>query len=220
MSATSEASYRPIVKVGAAATAMVEPVTAVISIRFGRRCKSQEACAKDYAAELAKAHAVLDGFGLADELKTSGYHAYARRTAKRGVIDGYEYGSWGTLKVERSQHDVSAIWQALSGSGMAASFGISFEIADERTAEDSLIADAVSQALSSAEALAHAAGMALGGVREMRYQREGDGFGPVMYGGAAPSRTLGLDEQPDFEPEPVEIECHVDVDWFLAEARD
>lgn len=219
MSASHENGYHPVAKVGATATAMVEPDTAVFGIRFGRRCKSQEACAEDYAAELAKAKAALDGFGLADELKSSGYHVHAHRTAKRGTIDGYEYGSWDTLRVERSQHEVSAIWHALAGSGMAASFGLSFEIDDERATEDSLIEEAVSRARSSAEALARAAGMVLGGVREMRYQREGDGFDPVQYDAALPSGAPGFDDQPDFEPEPVEIECHVEVDWFLVEAR-
>ncbi|WP_455137518.1 SIMPL domain-containing protein [Thermophilibacter sp.] len=146
MPAGHENSYRPAAKVGATATAMVEPDTAVFGIRFGRRCTSQEACAEDYAVELAKAKAALDGFGLADELEVSGYHAYAHRTAKRGIIDGYEYGSWGTLRVERSQHEVSAIWRALGDSGMAASFGLSFEIDDERAAEDSLIEETISRA--------------------------------------------------------------------------
>lgn len=219
MSASHENSHRPVAKVGATATAMVEPNTAVFGIRFGRRCKSQEACAGDYAAELAKAKAALDGFGLADELKASGYHVHAHRTAKRGAINGYEYGSWGTLRVERSQHEVSAIWQALAGSGMTASFGLSFEIDDERAAEDSLIEEAVSRARSSAEALARAAGMARGGVREMRYQREGDGFGPVQYDAASPFGAPGFDDQPNFEPESIEIECHVEVDWFLVGAR-
>lgn len=220
MPANSQKDYRSIVKVGASATAMVEPDTAVFGVRFGRRCKSQEACAEDYAAELAKVKAALDSFGLAEELKTSGYCTYAHRTGKKGVVDGYDYGSWGTLKAERANHDVGAIWQALSENVASASIHLSFEIADERAAEDSLIEEAVSRARNSAETLARAAGMLLGGVREIRYQREGDACDRRMFGEAAPSGPARFDERPDFEPEPIEIECHVDVDWWLAERRD
>ncbi len=210
--------YRSVVKVGATATASVEPDTAVFELRFGCRCKSQKACIDDYDSELAKVKGTLARFGIEEELKTSGYHTYAHRTGKKRSIDGYEYGSRGILKVKRESYDVGAIWQALSESSTCASFGLSFELVDERIAEDALIEDAVFRARSSAEALAQAAGMSLGGVKEIRYQREGSAFGPVLFDAAPSSGSVNFDVQPDFEPEPIEIECHVDIDWWLTES--
>ena len=168
---------------------------------------------------MAKVKGALTHFGIAEDLKTSGYCTYAHRTGRKGIIDGYEYGSWGTVKVERERYDVGAIWRAFSECGTSASLGLSFELSDERAAEEALIGDAVSQARRSADALARAAGMLLGGVNGMRYQRAGDAFNPVGFDALPPSGCpVDFDDQPDFDPEPVEIECHVDVDWLLRKA--
>lgn len=209
--------HRPVVKVGATVKAFVEPESAIFEIRFGRRCKTLDACAGDFAAEQLRVKAALERFGLSEALKVHGYSSYAHRTGKKGVIDGYEYGCWGVLEVGRSEHDAGMIWQALSESGASASVNLRFKLDDGRAAEDSLIEKAVARAWGNAEALARSAGMLLGGVREIKYRRKDCGAG-LMLGAASMrcSETYG-DKMPSFDPEPIEIECHVDVDWWLDE---
>lgn len=206
----------PVVKVGATAEASIEPDIAIFGIRFGRRCKAQDACATDFASEQQKVKVALERFGVVDDFKTSGYASYAHRTGKRGTIDGYDYVCYGSLEVTRKNNDVGAIWQALAECGTSASIRLHYELKDVHASEDALIRQAVERARSSAETLAEAAGMVLGGVKEIRYRRDNDGFGTICFDAAPPSSPLGDSSMPDFSPEPINIECHVDVDWWLA----
>ena len=212
---TDERNPQPIVRVGATAESSVVPDIALFTISFGNRCKTQQACADDFANEQRKAIDILSTFGLGGDLKFSGYSSYAHRAGKKGIIDGYDYSCWGTLRIPRENYDIHAIWQALSDSKLHASLRLTFELDDERSAEDALIDKAVARARHSAETLAHAAGMELGGVCEIRYQSGGGPFLRMCSDFAAPSSAS--DDGPEFEPEPIDIECHVDADWWLVE---
>ena len=215
-----DAITRPIVSVGATAEGKVEPDVAVFRIRFGRRCKTQQQCADDYAQESRLVKDALAPLSLDGELKLSGYASYAHTSGRKATIDGYDYAGWGTLRVLRAEHDAAEIWSALAGCGTHASITVRFELDDERAAEDALIAQAVERARGRAEALAHAAGLALGGVKEMRYHSAGGGIRPRMLRAAcAAPDEAGGEEALSFDPEPIEVSCSVDIDWWLEEAR-
>lgn len=65
-------------------------------------------------------------------------------------------------------------------------------------------------------ALAAAAGMELAGVKEIRYNRSGDScfWGAVCADGCTtPNGSAG--SMPDLHPEPIDVACSVDVDWWL-----
>lgn len=212
---------RAVVKVSATVKDNIEPDLAVFTIRFGRMRKTQRECADDFAIEKKRVAHVLEPFGLADKLGFSNYSSYACTTGRRAIITGYEYYCSATLKTEREQYDVAAIWMALAGTVSTARVNIRFEIADVDAAEDRLIGKAVAKATRSADALAAASGMQLGNVREIRYRRCGDSHAPdVMFS----ARRIGHDDSdedfmPELQPKPIEVECSVDVDWWLTPAK-
>lgn len=93
---------------------------------------------------------------------------------------------------------------------------IRFELADQRAAEDALIARAVERARGNAQALAVAAGSKLSGVKHISYNSRAAGYGRTYCVAAcAPDGAPGGPEETVLDPEPIEVECSVDVEWWL-----
>lgn len=66
------------------------------------------------------------------------------------------------------------------------------------------------------EALAAAAGAELAGVKEIRYNRSGDScFWGVACADGCATPNGAASSMPDLHPEPIDVECSVDVDWWL-----
>ena len=163
-----------VVKVSATAEDKVDPDLAIFTLRFGKKCETQQECADDFAAEQDRVIRALEPFGIADALGFDGYSSYVCTSGRRAVVTGYEYYCSATLKVEREGHDIAAIWAALAGRVSTARVNLHFELSDEDAEERRLIGTAVAKARLSAEALAAAAGTELAGVKEIRYNRSGD----------------------------------------------
>lgn len=164
--ATDKTGY---VSVGARIEDKVMPDRVVFSIGFGGRFDTKEACLDDYNADRAKVAAALAPFGLDDELTCRRYTCYAQTTRKRAIIVGYDYYAYGTVAAPVDSVDCAAVWTALNTCGSHADMNIRFELADERAAEDVLIARAVERARGNAQALAAAAGTKLGGIKHISY---------------------------------------------------
>ena len=121
-----------------------------------------------------------------------------------------------TLKFKREGHDIAAIWAALAGRVSTARVNLHFELGDEDAEERRLIGTAVAKARLSAEALATVAGMELAGVKEIRYSRSGDScFWGVACADASATPNGAASSMSDLHPEPIDVECSVDVDWWL-----
>lgn len=206
-----------VVKVGATVEDSVEPDLAVFSLRFGKKCKTQRECADDFAAERERVVRALEPFGIADDLGFSGYSSYVCATGRRAAITGYEYYCAATLEVERNRNDVGAIWAALASRVSTTRVNLRFEIGDEDAEEDRLVGRAVAKAKRSAEALAAASGSALAGVKEIRYRRRGDSYlcPPVACPDGAAFASGTEDSMPELQPEPIDVECSVGIDWWL-----
>lgn len=205
-----------VVKVSATAEDKVDPDLAVFTLRFGKKCETQQECADDFAAEQDRVIRALEPFGIADALGFDGYSSYVCTSGRRAVVTGYEYYCSATLKVKLEGHDIAAIWAALAGRVSTARVNLHFELSDEDAEERRLIGSAVAKARLSAEALATAAGMELAGVKEIRYNRSGDScFWGVARADGCATPNGAASSMPDLHPEPIEVECSVDVDWWL-----
>lgn len=102
---------------------------------------------------------------------------------------------------------------ALAECGLKATIEVRFSLEDENAEEARLIGRAVAKAKANAEALAAACGKRLGDVRLVTYNRPTDEFAyPGDFCVSAPGGTGDLS---DLNPEPVEVERAVDVDWYL-----
>lgn len=208
------------VSVGAEVEDEVMPDRVVFSICFGGSFDTKEACLDDYNEDRAKVAAALAPFGLDDELTCRGYSCYARTTRRKATVMGYSYHAYGTIAAPIDAIDVAAVWTALNACGSRADMTVGFDLADQRAAEDTLIARAVERARNNAQALAAASGARLGGVKHISYNNRLDDMGCIRFDS---TRSLGLDAPTgpgDFkatvlEPEPIEIECSVDVEWWL-----
>lgn len=104
----------------------------------------------------------------------------------------------------------------LSGSVSTARVNLHFELVDEDAEERRLIGAAVAKARLGAEALAVAAGTELAGVKEIRYNRGGDScfLGAICADGCA-TPAGAASSMPDLHPEPIDVACSVEVDWWL-----
>lgn len=205
-----------VVKVSATAEGKVDPDLAVFTLRFGKKCETQQECADDFALEQDRVIHALEPFGIADTLGFEGYSSYLCTSGRRAVVTGYEYYCFAMLKVDRKSHDVAAIWAALAGRVSTARVNLHFELGDEDAEERRLIGAAVAKARLSAEALASAAGVELAGVKEIRYNRSGDScFWGVACADASAIPNGVASSMPDLHPEPIDVKCSVDVDWWL-----
>lgn len=205
-----------LVCVSATARDSVESEVAKFSIRFQGHGRNQDECTKQYVEDLKRAQAALKQFGLENELKVFGYTSYADRSRRGRTISGYEYSALGLLRVKMSEYDISAIWTALAKSTIKATTDVLFSLEDEDAKEAKLLGEAVKKARFSAEALALAAGKRLGDVRQIRYNRYDEDFSAsARFCSERPSATQEDDDLPNLNPEPIEVECSVDVDWWL-----
>lgn len=208
------------VSVGAEVEDEVMPDRVVFSVCFGGGFDTKEACLDDYNEDRAKVAAALAPFGLDDELTCRGYSCYARTTRRKATVMGYSYHAYGTIAASIDAIDVAAVWTALNTCGSRADMTVGFDLADQRAAEDALIARAVERARSNAQALAAASGSRLGGVKHISYNSRLGDTGRFCYDGAGGLALEAPAGSGDFkatvlEPEPIEVECSVDVEWWL-----
>lgn len=206
---------KPAVCVSASIEEQVEPDIAEFVIRFEWHGQDQAECAERYAADAKRAKEALEALDLGEELKLSHYSSYANRRRHGRTSGGFEYSARGSLRIRLSEHDVASVWTALANSGIRASINMYFSLEDEDAEEAKLLGRAVAKARNSAEALAVASGKRLGEVRQIRYNRPADGFCYSGYchaeGVFSPDSNLAS----NISPEPIEVTCSVDVDWWL-----
>lgn len=209
-------TVKPIVCVSATVEERVEPDIARLTIWFRGHGQNQDECAMLYAADARRAKEALEPFDLHNQLRLSSYHSYESQRRSKRASRGLEYGARGLLRIRPIEHDVVNIWSALAGSKINASIEVLFSLEDGDSEEAKLLGHAVAKARSNADALATAAGKRLGEVRQIRYNRSGDGF---SRGGYRCSKDLRNSDDsssiPDFNPEPIEVTCSVEVDWSL-----
>lgn len=211
--ATDKTGY---VSVGAEIEDEVMPDRVIFSIGFGGRRTTKESCLEDYNTDRARVAAALAPFGLDSVLTCCRYTCYAQTTRKKATIVGYNYYAYGTVAAPVDSTDFAAVWTALNTCESHADMSIRFELADQRAAEDALIARAVERARGNAQALAVAAGSMLGGVKHISYNSRAAGYGRTYCVAAcAPDGASGGSEETVLEPEPIEVECSVDMEWWL-----
>lgn len=204
------------VSVGAEIEDEIMPDRVIFSIGFGGRRTTKESCLEDYNADRARVADALAPFGLDSELTCCRYTCYAQTTRKKATIVGYNYYAYGTVTAPVDSTDFVSVWTALNTCGSHADMGIRSELADQRAAEDALIARAVERARGNAETLAAAAGSKLGGVKHISYNSRAASYGRTYCVAAcAPDGAPGDSEETVLEPEPIEVECSVDVEWWL-----
>ena len=197
--ATDKTGY---VSVGAEIEDEVMPDRAIFSIGFGGRRTTKESCLEDYNTDRARVAAALAPFGLDSELTCCRYTCYAQMTRKKATIVGYNYYAYGTVAAPVDSTDFAAVWTALNTCESHPDMSIRFELADQRAAEDALIA--------------RAAWSMLGGVKHISYNSRAAGYGRTYCVAAcAPDGASGGSEETVLEPEPIEVECSVDMEWWL-----
>lgn len=135
--ATDKTGY---VSVGAEIEDEVMPDRVIFSIGFGGRRTTKESCLEDYNTDRARVAAALAPFGLDSELTCCRYTCYAQMTRKKATIVGYNYYAYGTVAAPVDSTDFAAVWTALNTCESHADMSIRFELADQRAAEDALIA--------------------------------------------------------------------------------
>lgn len=208
-------SEKGYVSVGAEVEDEVVPDEVTFRIRFGGRFPSKAECLTDYSAEQKKIKGALSSFGLADRLGCRRYSCYAHTTRKKAVVDGFDYCAYGTVSTPAAEIDAGEVWAALSTCGAHASSSVEFGFSDRRAAEDGLIGRAVRKARANAEALAAASGTSLGAVKHISYNASPSNNLFVCAASADCGPGNASDDGLRLEPEPIEVECSVEIEWWL-----
>ena len=206
---------KPVVCVSASVEEQVEPDIAEFTVWFEWHGQDQAECAERYAADAKRVKEALEALGLSDELKLSRYSSYANRRRRGRTTGGFEYSARGSLRVRLTEHDIASVWTALASCDIKASINVFFSLGNGDAEEAKLLGQAFTKARSSAEALAAASGKRLGEVRQIRYNRPTGGYS--YPGDFCMERVAATDSEqlPNLNPEPIEVACSVDVDWWL-----
>lgn len=205
------------ISVGASVEDKVMPDRVTFKICFEGSKRTKDECLADYSADRARIAKALAPFGLDKELTCKRYSCYSRTTRKKNTVLGYSYYAHESIETDLASVDHAAVWQALNTCGVRADMDVSFGIKDRRAAEDVLIAKAVGQARANAQVLAEAAGVKLAGVKHISYNSDSRDYDWCVCEAApagVPDDGEG-DEKTVIEPEPVEVSCSVDVEWWI-----
>lgn len=194
------------------------PDIAIFSLRFSNKFDTQQECSRDFSEGQQKVRDSLRSLKLEDAVTFSGYSCWQHHTYKKQRPKGYVYSAKGTLRLSREDQDIPAICAALTDIEEGPSLDVNFELDDRETAEDQLIEKAVTRARHNAKTLAKSAGMRICGLKAISY-KSSTSTSPDE------SWALCLAERPsydgnaargvDLSPEPEEISCTVDTQWWM-----
>lgn len=189
------------------------PDTAVVSAAVSVREAKLEAARDRANARASAILAVLREIGVpeadiqAPSLQTHPTYDHARGRAK---LSGYEATRPFSIRV-RDLSQLGLIFDALVDDGPTQVHGTSMELADLDAAAQEALAAAVAHARGRAEALAGAAGLALGA--PLRIEEEGGG-GPAPFAMRAMKAEMAADGVPtEVAPGEIEISARIRV-WF------
>ena len=220
------------ITIGATTETYCDPDIVKVSIEYRGEHETKEECISDYRAAVNRVRKALESCeisgddhkgepleiypcyeALYEKVSDKKYEIFTEALFRRNqLFKGYEYAAKSGLELafDGNIENVEKLWRALSQSNVELNIG--FDLKDREGVRDTLVEPAVKQARHRAELYASAAGCRLGAV----YHISGDG-GYVEF-----CRRKGCydDESglvPLFEPEPIEVTCHVEVEWYLHE---
>lgn len=206
-----------LVKIDSTATREFDPDIARISVRFEGEHGTRAACAEAFALNHDLVRKGLAEAGVPEELmKDSGLQIYTRpQYRKRGVR--FAYFSRMEIALDVHSELLDAVWNVLSGCGERITFGITYELTDYLAAREELLREAVRNGRRQAEAMADAAGCALGDVAAMSTIMDGSPWG-MNYSFTLEDRACVSADgtgAPGLNPECIEVSCGVHLEWEL-----
>jgi uncharacterized protein YggE len=200
----------PAITARATGTVVAAPDTASVVLGVETRDRTATAALAANSERAGAVIGVLQGAGVAPaDIRTSQLSVYPTTAPETGRITGYEVSN----QVTATLHDIAAagavIDQAAAAAGDAIRVqSIGFSIADESGARAEARADAVRRALTQAQQLAGAAGVALGPVRSIV---EVAGEPPAPYRAEADLSRQAVPVQPGTQELSVTVEVVHDI---------
>ena len=216
-----------IVSVGSTVTKSFEADELSIGVAIDGKRTTRNECTSSYNTLLDQVRNAFISAGVSPELvRNSNFSVrphlenlyekeedgtYYKATQR---IEGYEFNADVAVKVETAFQLASPIWVALSSCDKEVSFCFTYGLANPDEAKRQLLVEAIENSREEADVLAKASGATLGSVISISHDYDG-GFSERMLGGFAevPRGTQG--GAPEFTPEPIEVECEVNVQWEL-----
>ncbi len=169
----ASSSERGSIQVTGNAVVTGTPDVAYITLGVETKDPSAEVAAQENANRMAKVFAVLKELGLGDkELSTSGYNIYSsnqvlnRGTETEVTVTTYHVQN----RIQITTKDLDSVGQIIDVAVKAGANqvqGIRFDIEDKGAMQLKALQHAVQQGLAKADAMAEAAGIALGGLTTM-----------------------------------------------------
>lgn len=220
---------RRVVSVRSEVKRDVDPDVARVRVSLEGGCPTREACVREHNARLEAIRSALRAAGFdANELQSGRFEVSARREDLYDKVDdryyrrswrtyGFGYHSSLSLNLGAPFDLMEGAWGAITSADATASVSVSYDISDEETVRESLMEDAVRRGRKKAETLARAAGMRLGAPLVISYGVDGTGSSArfVMDGIPAPTGASMGEDFPDFNPESIEVECSVEMQWEM-----
>lgn len=216
-----------IVSVGSTVTKSFEADELSIGIAIDGRRNTRNECTSSYNALLGQIRAAFISAGVSPELvRNSNFsvHPHSESLYEKDEdgtyykasqrLEGYDFNADIDAKIEVASQLASPIWVALSSCGKEVSFCFTYGLANPDEAKRQLLVEAIELSREEASILAKASGATLGSVISISHNYD-DEFPGRMLGGFAEAPRSTQGDAPRFVPEPIEVECEVNVQWEL-----
>lgn len=206
------------INISGKASLKVHPDQIELEITLQDVAKEYRQAVEKSAVQTNKLKKAIVGCGFKEtDLKTTGFRVNAEYSQKnnKSVLTGYRFVHETNLIFKLDNDRLDAVINALSQSGVAATFSINYTLHNPDQAKDQLLTQAVADAHQKAEVLAKAAGVKLGEISRIDYDvAEHD----MM---RSPFARMNLMETASFsskaiEPEDIELSDNVTMTWLIA----
>lgn len=210
-------SNPPLIRVQGSGKVSSTPDTVIVGLGLTSEHKDYAKATADASRKLEQLRAALPKADLtAEHLKTESFNIGVETDYQGGTqtFRAYSVKHHLSLRLPFEPVQLGRVLAAVMESGTKANVTLTFTVADAEAVKRSVLEEAVRNARSRAEVIAHAAGQQLGAVRSIEY-----GHTEIMVASRSQNFYEGLNS-PCFELAPADIESEdtVLMVWELAGA--
>lgn len=225
---------RRTVRIDAHMTESFPPDEMRTTITFRGTYSTRQACMEAYSEDLASFVSTATELGVPEDAIVHQplqvfpriVHLYEKDEASRYYIaaeriEGYGYHAVSVVLLDATAEQYALIAQVLRAAEGEFSHRTTFDLSDSSSAEESLLAAAVSRARRRAGILTEAAGARIGGIARIEHSfsydagKSGPGIAERGVLMAAHQADREPERSPLFAPDDIDISCSVTATWLL-----
>lgn len=200
------------VVVDSSVTEGFEPDIIHVTIYLSGEANTRTKAADNYNKSLKSLYSSLEEVGISRDLIKNQYMDISNKYDNKKIV-GFEYYARYEFDIPSDNGHFRDVWRAVFNLGSAASASFSYDLKDHEGAREKILRKAVSLGHMRAENLADAVDCDLGEIVRVQNSLNGSDAYDGMVFREEPSGDGSV--APEFNPEKVEIECSVLLEYEL-----